>query len=180
MDEPLSNLDAKLRSEMRAHLKDLQKKLEVTTVYVTHDQLEAMTLGHRIAVLNNGDIQQIGTPVEIYREPVNQFVARFIGSPTMNLLKGDILEEKGRLFLQAEQLRIRLPAKTAADLRQKNIRQITIGIRPERLVITEKDRKDLCLPVNVIENIGPEFLVYSFHPQARLSSEPARSRLATA
>ncbi len=168
MDEPLSNLDAKLRSEMRAHLKDLQKKLGVTTIYVTHDQLEAMTLGHRIAVLYNGAIQQTGTPVEIYRKPVNQFVAKFIGTPTMNLLKGDIVEENDRLFLQTGQLRIRLPAETAAALKQKNFKQITIGIRPERFVITEEDRKDLCLPVNVIENIGPEFLVYSFHPQGQI------------
>jgi multiple sugar transport system ATP-binding protein len=121
MDEPLSNLDAKMRSEMRAHLKDLQKKLGITTVYVTHDQLEAMTLGHRIAVLNNSAIQQIGTSVEIYRRPVNQFVAKFIGSPTMNLLRGDIVEENDQFFLQADPLKIRLPAKTAAVLKQKNI-----------------------------------------------------------
>jgi multiple sugar transport system ATP-binding protein len=181
MDEPLSNLDAKMRSEMRAHLKDLQKKLGVTTIYVTHDQLEAMTLGHRIAVLNNGAIQQIGTPVEMYRKPVNQFVAKFIGSPTMNLLKGDIVEEKDRLFLQADQLRIRLPAKTAAALQRKHFRQITIGLRPERLMIKDEDRKDLCLPVNIIENIGPEFLVYSFHPQGqivvRASEEPTGDSL---
>lgn len=181
MDEPLSNLDAKLRNEMRAHLKALQKKLGVTTVYVTHDQLEAMTLGHRIAVLNNGVIQQVGTPVEIYRKPVNQFVAKFIGSPTMNLLRGNLIEEDQQLYLEADQLKIRLPARFSQSLKEKNLKQITLGIRPERLYVKDDSQKDLSLPVDVVENIGPEFLVYSFHQQGqivvRTAEEPAAENL---
>ena len=168
MDEPLSNLDAKLRNEMRAHLKDLQKKLGVTTVYVTHDQLEAMTLGHRIAIMNNGVLQQIGTPVEIYREPKNLFVAKFIGSPTMNMLSGNLCEESGILYLQADSLKIKLPATTAASLRAKSLKQVTLGVRPERLYVKPESEKNLALPISVIENIGPEFLVYSFHQQGQI------------
>ncbi|MBU1106165.1 MAG: ABC transporter ATP-binding protein [Candidatus Riflebacteria bacterium] len=168
MDEPLSNLDAKLRNEMRAHLKDLQKKLGVTSVYVTHDQLEAMTLGHRIAIMNNGVLQQVGTPVEIYRAPINQFVAKFIGSPTMNMLTGALLEENSALYLQADGLRIKLPEATAASLRAKNLKQITLGVRPERLYVKSEGEQNLTLPVSVIENVGPEFLVYSFHKQGQI------------
>ncbi len=177
MDEPLSNLDAKLRNEMRAHLKDLQKKIGVTTIYVTHDQLEAMTLGHRIAVLNNGFIQQIGTPVEIYRRPVNEFVARFIGSPTMNMLKGELKEENEKLYLYSGKLKIRMPESTAAGLKQKNLSQITLGIRPERLCVKDAVAANLQLPVSVVENIGPEFLIYSFQDSGQIvirsSDEPA-------
>ena len=115
------------------------------------------------------------------RKPVNQFVAKFIGTPTMNLLKGEIVEENDRLFLQAGPLKIRFPAKTAAAPKQKHFKQITIGIRPERPMIKDEDQKDLCLPVSVIENIGPEFLVYTFHPQGqivvRTSEEPTGDSL---
>ncbi|HAE40397.1 MAG TPA: hypothetical protein DCG57_17460 [Candidatus Riflebacteria bacterium] len=181
MDEPLSNLDAKLRNEMRAHLKDLQKRLGVTTVYVTHDQLEAMTLGHRIAIMNNGVLQQVGTPVEIYRAPINQFVARFIGSPTMNMLTGSLLEESGSLYLQADSIKIKLPASTAASLKAKNLKQVTLGVRPERLYVKPQSEQNLALPISVIENIGPEFLVYSFHKQGqtvvRTPDEPTSDSL---
>lgn len=181
MDEPLSNLDAKLRNEMRAHLKDLQKKLGVTTVYVTHDQLEAMTLGHRIAVMDNGVLQQVGTPVEIYRKPTNKFVAKFIGSPTMNLLEGELVAEADKLFLQADDLKIRFPAEIARNLKERNFKQLTMGIRPERLYTTEDNGQNLSLPINVVENIGPEFLVYSFHKQGqfviRTSEEPRGNEL---
>jgi multiple sugar transport system ATP-binding protein len=176
MDEPLSNLDAKLRNEMRAHLKDLQQKLGVTTIYVTHDQLEAMTLGHRIAVLNNGVIQQVGTPVEIYRQPKNEFVARFIGSPTMNMVKGEVIKEKESYWLQSEELKIRFPDENGKLIQDKSLEKVTLGIRPERLYPGEKDKANLSLPINVVENIGPEFLVYSFHKQGqivvRLPEEP--------
>jgi multiple sugar transport system ATP-binding protein len=181
MDEPLSNLDAKLRNEMRAHLKDLQQKLGVTTLYVTHDQLEAMTLGHRIAVLNEGVLQQVGTPVKIYRKPVNKFVAKFIGSPTMNMFNGNLVSENDLLFLQADDLKIKLPADTAQALRKKELSQLTLGIRPERLMVTNKAETNFSLPVNVVENIGPEFLVYSFHSQGqvvvRTVEEPDKKQL---
>jgi multiple sugar transport system ATP-binding protein len=181
MDEPLSNLDAKLRNEMRAHLKDLQKKLGVTTVYVTHDQLEAMTLGHRIAIMNNGVLQQVGTPVEIYRKPVNQFVAKFIGSPTMNMISGELSAEGDDLYLHSENLKIRLPLPTAATLKSRKLQQVTLGVRPERLYIAKEGQENFTLPVSVIENIGPEFLVYSFHKDSqivvRTPDEPAGDTL---
>jgi multiple sugar transport system ATP-binding protein len=167
MDEPLSNLDAKLRNEMRAHLKDLQKKLGVTTVYVTHDQLEAMTLGHRIAILNNGVLQQTGTPIEIYQKPANEFVARFIGSPTMNMLKGPLEKEKDNIFLKTDKLKVKLPAELTKKIEKQNLTTVTMGIRPERLDITTESDANLSLNVDVVENIGPEFLVYSFHKQGQ-------------
>ncbi|MGM0601341.1 MAG: ABC transporter ATP-binding protein [Candidatus Rifleibacteriota bacterium] len=182
MDEPLSNLDAKLRNEMRAHLKDLQQKLGVTTIYVTHDQLEAMTLGHRIAILDKGIIQQVGTPVEIYRKPQNEFVARFIGSPTMNMVSGDIVSENDSCWLHSEELKIKFPEETCKLLKEKELKKVTLGIRPERLYPAEEGKGNLTLPVSVTENIGPEFLVYSFHKQGhivvRLPEEPQGKTLA--
>ena len=90
MDEPLSNLDAKLRGHMRAHLKHMQKSMGITTIYVTHDQIEAMTLAHRVAILEKGVLQQLATPAEIYNNPANLFVAQFIGSPPMNVVHGSL------------------------------------------------------------------------------------------
>ena len=181
MDEPLSNLDAKLRNEMRAHLKELQQRIGVTTIYVTHDQLEAMTLGHRIAVLNNGFIQQIGTPVEIYRRPINEFVARFIGSPTMNMIKGELKEENSETYLDTGKLKIKLPEKTATVLKQKNLGQITLGVRPEKLQIRDSASAHLQLPISVVENIGPEFLIYSFQDEGQIvirsAEEPVEKTL---
>jgi multiple sugar transport system ATP-binding protein len=117
--------------------------------------------------MNNGVLQQVGTPVEIYRAPVNQFVARFIGSPTMNMLSGSLLEENGSLYLLADSIKIKLPASTAASLKAKNLKQVTLGVRPERLYVKPQNEQNLELPISVIENIGPEFLVYSFHKQGQ-------------
>src|SRR5439155_18207922 len=97
MDEPLSNLDAKLRVEMRAEIARIQRDLQATTIYVTHDQVEAMTLGDRVAVMRDGYLQQVGTPNDLYERPVNLFVAEFIGSPAMNLVGADIVKENGAL-----------------------------------------------------------------------------------
>jgi multiple sugar transport system ATP-binding protein len=120
MDEPLSNLDAKLRTSMRAQLKHLQRELKITTIYVTHDQIEAMTLADRIVIMDKGKIQQIGTPDEIYADPANTFVAGFIGSPPMNLVKGSI---QGGSFIGPN---IQLPAPGFADRAS-----VTLGVRPE-------------------------------------------------
>ncbi len=128
MDEPLSNLDAKLRSSMRVQLKRVQKQLKITTVYVTHDQVEAMTLADRIVIMNHGEIQQIGTPDEIYNNPQNTFVAGFIGSPPMNLLSGRI--ENGHFI--AAGIHVDLTPATAADTSD-----ITLGIRPEDLGVVK-------------------------------------------
>ena len=126
MDEPLSNLDAKLRSSMRVQLKHLQKSLKVTTVYVTHDQIEAMTLADRVVVMNNARIQQIGTPDEIYNDPKNTFVAGFIGSPPMNLITGILTN--GRL---------EAGGFTVNGVNHSDSESFTIGIRPENIIATE-------------------------------------------
>lgn len=130
-DEPLSNLDASLRARMRIEIGGLQRRLNTTTIYVTHDQVEAMTLGDRIVVLANGIIQQIGRPIELYRNPINRFVAGFIGTPPMNFVEGNLQPEDGKAFFAAEGMRIELdrlplsmPSKT-----------MTLGIRPEDLTI---------------------------------------------
>ena len=129
-DEPLSNLDAKLRVQMRAEIKLLHHKVKTTAIYVTHDQIEAMTLADRIVVLDKGRIQQVGTPLELYNDPANQFVAGFIGSPAMNFLPASVVLESGRPFANlSDGQRLRLPA-TAAAL---SGRQVTLGLRPEHL-----------------------------------------------
>lgn len=139
MDEPLSNLDAKLRSSMRAEIAEVQRKLEIATVYVTHDQTEAMTLGNRIAVLNNGRIEQIGSPREVYSEPSNVFVATFIGNPAMNLLKGRLRVDEGQQvvfnFSGNEML---LPdQEVGAWIRPLLGKEVILGVRPEHLKLIE-------------------------------------------
>jgi len=146
-DEPLSNLDAKLRVQMRAELAALHKKLGVTSVYVTHDQVEAMTLGDRIAVINNGEIQDVGKPMEIYKKPKNLFVAGFIGSPPMNLIEGEIKEG---VFISED---ISFPIKNTSISGR-----ITIGIRPEKIKIVENN--GLVGKVEVVETIGSESILY--------------------
>ena len=162
MDEPLSNLDAQLRMDMRAQLKALQQKLGVTTIYVTHDQLEAMTLGDRIAILHDGYIQQVGTPIDVYNNPVNEFIARFIGSPSMNLFKGEIIEESEKSYLQAEGLKILIPLQIAAQLKKKGKNSVTIGVRPENFEILPAGKGNMDVKIDVIENIGSEYLLYVF------------------
>src|SRR5262245_27727952 len=135
-DEPLSNLDAKLRVNMRSELIKLHERLDATMIYVTHDQVEAMTMGDRIVVMRNGFIQQVGPPMEVYNQPVNQFVAGFIGSPPMNFLEGRIVEEKGELQVDLNGLRLVLPpdkAKLSETYVNKNV---VFGIRPEDIVST--------------------------------------------
>jgi multiple sugar transport system ATP-binding protein len=129
MDEPLSNLDAKLRLQMRAELKHLQQQLGTTTVYVTHDQAEAMTLGHRVAVMNKGKLQQFDTPLTIYNKPANRFVAGFVGSPTMNFLEGSIDGANG--MFANESVSLRLSESDLEIFRSNKIEGIIFGIRPE-------------------------------------------------
>ena len=135
MDEPLSNLDAKLRAQMRVEIAKLHKQLNATIIYVTHDQVEAMTLGTRIVVMNRGMIQQVAPPAELYRNPVNKFVAGFIGSPTMNFLDVDVLEEDGTVGLLGQGWRLPLEGYQASKLKDKGYtgKRITLGIRPEDL-----------------------------------------------
>ena len=135
MDEPLSNLDAKLRAQMRVEIAKLHKQLNATIIYVTHDQVEAMTLGTRIVVMNRGMIQQVAPPAELYRNPVNIFVAGFIGSPTMNFLDVDVLEEDGTVWLLGQGWRLPLEGYQARKLKEKGFagKRVTLGIRPEDL-----------------------------------------------
>ncbi len=148
LDEPLSNLDAKLRVQMRAGLKRLHGRLGITTVYVTHDQVEAMTLGDRIAVLSDGRLQQLGPPQEVYDRPANVFVAGFIGSPPMNLLRGSC--RGGRV--RAGELEIERPGVPDADL--------IVGLRPESLQLATDGMPSLEFRVDVVEPLGDELIVH--------------------
>ena len=132
-DEPLSNLDAKMRVQMRAEISRLHRQLEATMVYVTHDQVEAMTLGQRIVVMSGGKVQQVGPPLEIYQRPANRFVAGFIGSPPMNFIEGELLDEAGQLLFQESGGPLRFPVDPAhrAALEQSGARRVTLGLRPE-------------------------------------------------
>src|SRR6476620_7772878 len=132
-DEPLSNLDAKLRSQMRIELQRLHREINATMIYVTHDQTEAMTLGHRIAVLNKGKLMQLDTPMNLYNHPANKFVAGFIGSPAMNFLKGRIKKESGIYYFidESETFKIDLGNNVSEDLKNYINQKIQAGVRPE-------------------------------------------------
>jgi multiple sugar transport system ATP-binding protein len=156
MDEPLSNLDAKLRTGTRAQIVELQRRLGTTTVYVTHDQVEAMTMGHRIAVLHAGALQQLGTPLELYRWPANLFVAQFIGSPPMNLLPVRICAP-GQLQLAGQRFLLGGPLESlsAAHLGQ----EFTAGLRPEHLRLAPATNRNLTAEVCHLEALGNEQLL---------------------
>ena len=148
MDEPLSNIDAKLRVEMRAEIIKLQRRLGVTTFYVTHDQVEALSMGDRIVVMSKGLVQQVGTPKELYNAPINRYVAGFIGSPSMNFMKGR-LNGDGTVSA-GENVRLILPEARAAAVARSGIEEAWIGIRPEHLVI---ERNPDSVTRNVIKGI---------------------------
>jgi multiple sugar transport system ATP-binding protein len=133
MDEPLSNLDAQLRTATRAELKRLQAEMAVTTLYVTHDQTEAMTLGDQVALLKEGRLVQVGTPEELYRHPADPFAATFIGAPPMNLISARLLTEAGKTFATVADFKIALPARLKLKIEHLASRQILIGIRPEHI-----------------------------------------------
>src|ERR1700760_3964472 len=143
-DEPLSNLDAKLRVQMRVELKKLHERLGTTAIYVTHDQVEAMTLGDRVVVMRDGRVQQVGDPMELYNEPANRFVAGFIGSPAMNFAPVRIAAQNGSLWAESDDLRIKVPAPIAPRLGRYAGKEATLGVRPEDLRIANgADTKDL-------------------------------------
>jgi multiple sugar transport system ATP-binding protein len=164
MDEPLSNLDAQLRVHMRGEIEGLQKRLGVTTVYVTHDQVEAMTMGDRVAVLRDGVLQQVDTPTNIYDRPANLFVAGFIGSPPMNLAQARIESHDGSVRVKLGDQTVTIPPEVAADrgLGAWEGRDVTAGIRPEDLVPARNgaNRATLRGTVERVEELGPEVLVY--------------------
>jgi multiple sugar transport system ATP-binding protein len=151
MDEPLSNLDAKLRAETRTQIVKLQRQLGTTTIYVTHDQTEAMTMGDRIAVMNQGQIQQVDTPLEIYNHPANLFVAQFIGSPPMNLVP---VQVKSPLSIGNNQFRITLSEAWESVLTQYTNRSILMGIRPEHLTLGLPATKNFHGIVETVEALG--------------------------
>ena len=165
-DEPLSNLDAKLRVEMRAELKRLHHTLKTTTIYVTHDQEEAMTLGDRIVVMMDGIVQQCGAPLEVYDSPTNRFVAGFVGTPPMNFFEGQLVAERGGVFFDEGTVRIRLTDEQARKLVDHAGRQAVLGVRPEAMALTPEGRfagTDNALPVrvSVIEPLGEKMDIYA-------------------
>ncbi len=161
-DEPLSNLDAKLRVQMRVELKRLHDRLETTAIYVTHDQVEAMTLGDRVVVMKDGWIQQVGEPLELYGKPANRFVAGFIGSPAMNFADVTINEGNGALWGESPGFRIRVPAPRVERLRAYRGQRLTLGVRPEDLhPAGSGDAPDSIIEtvVEVVEPLGSEILL---------------------
>ncbi|MBS0539423.1 MAG: sn-glycerol-3-phosphate ABC transporter ATP-binding protein UgpC [Proteobacteria bacterium] len=161
-DEPLSNLDAKLRVQMRVELKKLHERLAVTSVYVTHDQVEAMTLGDRVVVMKDGVVQQVGEPLELYNSPANRFVAGFIGSPAMNFADVTLAERDGKVVAEAPGLRITLPDALASRARGRAGRKATLGIRPEDLHVagaTDAPEHSFEVEVEVVEQLGSEILL---------------------
>jgi sn-glycerol 3-phosphate transport system ATP-binding protein len=157
-DEPLSNLDAKLRVQMRVEIKKLQRALGVTSIYVTHDQVEAMTMADQLVVMNGGRIEQIGKPTDVYRRPASVFVAGFIGSPPMNMLKGMI---KGGHVMLGDQA---LPMKSLSLPEGK---EVTIGLRPEEVTIADARDRVLQADIDFVEELGSSRLLHArFHDQA--------------
>jgi multiple sugar transport system ATP-binding protein len=161
-DEPLSNLDAKLRVQMRVELKKIHDRLGTTAIYVTHDQVEAMTLGDRVVVMKDGLVQQVGEPLELYNSPANRFVAGFIGSPAMNFAAVDVAEENGALWAVNDGVRIKVPGDIGARLRRHGGNHVTFGIRPEDLrVAAAGDPAELGFDavVEVVEKLGSQILL---------------------
>ena len=157
-DEPLSNLDAKLRGQMRAELALMSQRVQKNMIYVTHDQIEAMTLADRIVVMQGGHIQQQGSPKELFERPINKFVAGFLGMPPMNFLAGEIVEEAGEVFVEGTSFRIRLADDKAAAARKHRSRAVTFGIRPSDLRYDPEagSGQSLRLAVEVSEYVGAQ------------------------
>ena len=169
-DEPLSNLDAKLRVEMRAELNKLHRRLETTMIYVTHDQVEAMTLGDRIAVMKDGSLQQVAPPLEIYDRPANQFVAGFIGTPPMNFVDGTLVAQDGHLCFDEGSALLRLPERFGPVLGKRVGQKAVLGIRPEIVAArpnaaASPEQNTLRVKINVVEPLGDEMLLYLATPK---------------
>ena len=154
MDEPLSNLDAKLRNQMRAEIIKLRKRINTTFIYVTHDQVEAMTLGDRIVVMKDGFVQQIGTPQEVFDHPRNKFVSGFIGTPQMNYFEADLIKENGSYFVQIDDYKVELSKEKQDRLLANNVesQKITLGVRPDHMIVGENGIDGT---VDVSELMGP-------------------------
>jgi len=184
-DEPLSNLDAKLRVQMRTEIKELQQRLKTTSIYVTHDQIEAMTMADQIVVMHEGRVEQIGEPLEVYDRPANLFVAGFIGSPAMNFIRGEVRRDNGAALVVTED-GTTLPLGSNDGVKDRS--RVIYGIRPEHLMLTAED-DGLPAEVAVVEPTGSEILVFcrlagmevqaafherhGFKPGQRISLKPA-------
>ena len=162
MDEPLSNLDAKLRVQTRAEIARLHQRLRTTIVYVTHDQVEAMTMGDRIAVMNQGELQQVGPPEQLYEHPANQFVAGFIGSPAMNFMAVNIERTNGTTALRSAELEMPVPDRLRAGLGARESGTLTAGFRPEHIEVGPADGNAAALRAkcDVVEFLGNEELLH--------------------
>jgi multiple sugar transport system ATP-binding protein len=158
LDEPLSNLDAKLRASMRTEIARLHREIGATMVYVTHDQVEAMTLGHRIVVMDRGEIQQIATPMQVYEAPANLFVAGFLGNPSMNLLNAQLQHQDG-WFVQIGGRRIQL-GEISVGAAGLDGRRVVLGIRPEHLHLVADEEAHLLVDVDLTENVGNEAFLH--------------------
>ncbi len=181
-DEPLSNLDAKLRVEMRREIKKLHQQLKTTVVYVTHDQTEAMSLGTRIAIMNHGVIQQNDTPENIYNKPSNTFVADFIGSPSMNLVKGILKETSGEIFFTVSGSNIEIPIKNYEfkDKSSLNNKEVYFGIRPEHIYFKKSNESDfeINLRADLSEYIGHEqIMTFDYSNQELLAKFPSTIKI---
>jgi ABC-type sugar transport system ATPase subunit len=163
-DEPLSNLDAALRAQVRVDIRKLHDQLRATSVYVTHDQVEAMTLADTMFVLNKGTVEQSGAPRDVYDKPRTRFVATFLGSPAMNLLDARVAPEGDALILPGDQ---RLPLRDPAAFRLQPGRPVTLGIRPHDLTVDRSERPALTVAVELVELLGPELQIH-----ARLAGAP--------
>ncbi len=170
-DEPLSNLDAKMRTQMRAELSKLHNRLQATMIYVTHDQLEAMTMGDRIVVMKDGLIHQVANPIELYDHPVNKFVAGFIGTPPMNFIEGRLERQNGASYFRTPSLSVRLPERMNKPLASYVDKEVVFGIRPEDVRASEQFAeidKSRCVraKVEVIEPLGSESIWYLATPES--------------
>ena len=174
-DEPLSNLDAKLRVQMRAEIKKLQLRLGVTTVYVTHDQVEAMTMGTRIAVMKDGKLQQVGTPIDVYDRPMNVFVAQFIGTPPMNFVQGTLSADG--MDIVGPGFDLKVPANLQSVTKGMPGAKLTVGVRPEHLHEGAPIQNPLAVQVELVEPLGDHLAVHSRLAEASLvfKMEPHQS-----
>ncbi len=164
-DEPLSNLDAKLRVAMRAEISKLHRRLEATIIYVTHDQVEAMTMADRIFIMSKGILQQSGAPMEVYARPVNRFVAGFIGSPAMNFIESKIVSSDGSLFIDAGSFRVKVPEEFRSRLEPYASRAVVFGVRPEDIALHDAASdvdlgNTLTAQADVVETLGSEIFIY--------------------
>ncbi len=165
-DEPLSNLDAKLRVQMRTEIKDLHLRLGATTVYVTHDQLEAMTMADRIVVMSEGNVEQIGSPLSLYDRPDNTFVAGFLGSPAMNFFKGEVRRDGVDAWVEAQGLRLALPPEAAGE----SGHAVVYGVRPEHLRVGGEGAAGIPCRVVVVESTGAATQIVAETPAGRITA----------